>query len=333
MNTFLWPLLGAVISTIIAPICIVIAKKLDIVSRPRSDRWNTHATPLLGGAAIWGSLLVLSIIYSPAVSWPVIGLTLVFITGLIDDIRSIPPLVKTVAVSIAILVPLLLYAATTGSYSLQHIVSIYCWTLLLINSINLLDNINGLATASSLIACIFLVFAGNALALTDSFSLLFLAGALAGFLPYNFPKARIFMGDAGSMTIGYWIGVHSVSYVTIAEISFEAVLDYILPVLLFLIVPLADTAFVIFGRLARKQKISIGGKDHISHRLTAILGNSTYSVLALITLQILVSVGCISLLFYMPDVIVGYTIFVVLLVTVSCRVLLNRTIALTPDAA
>jgi UDP-GlcNAc:undecaprenyl-phosphate GlcNAc-1-phosphate transferase len=271
---------------------------------------------LLGGIAIWLAIVIPYVLRS-SLDFPILGLTLVFLTGLVDDIRSIGPIAKTIGVSLGILLPIVMSDQFTPSYAIIA----YFWILLLVNSVNLLDNINGLATLSAIGSCLFIA------SVTGDTALVLLAGALAGFLPYNFPKARIFMGDAGSMTIGYWVGSNSL--LLVETLSYPA-----LGALLFLLAPLADTTFVTVTRLARGQKISIGGKDHISHRVATLLGSETYSVLAIITLQLFISVGTIWVFRNATESIPLYTIAVIVLVTIGCRMLFTRTSAgATPDAA
>lgn len=322
----IWIGLSAVLSAGLMPLCALIAYRSNVVSYPRSDRWNNRATPLLGGIGIWIALTVTLIVSTTdgLYRWQLFGAAIVFAAGLADDIRSIHPLPKLIAMSIGILSPLLYYSTAVNSLSPIHIAIIYLWTVFFINSTNLLDNMNGLCSASMLIACLFLSQI-PALEPDSSKALLILSGALAGFLPFNFPKAKLFMGDAGSLVIGYWVGVHSAPTIIVEGNSLLQPDIHAIAALTFLILPICDTIFVSITRRLRGQRISIGGNDHLSHRLAMITGDATSAVMILLAVQLMFSIAAVIILYASAEAIVLYAAIIFLLTTIAVTILYKST--------
>ena len=182
------------------------------------------------------------------------GLLVVFAMGIADDIQPLGPGTKLgfqiLAASIFLL-PL----------PLDWWIPLYLlWLVFIINALNLLDNMDGLAGGVGLIAALTL----SRLSPNGEEILLVLAGSLAGFVAYNFPPGRIFLGDSGSHLIGYTLGALSLK--AILSVSTPSWGD-LLAFPLVLAVPILDTVFVILSRWKRGDPITRGGKDHLSHFL------------------------------------------------------------------
>ena len=193
-----------------------------------------------------------------------------FVVGFYDDRLQLSPIAKLVA-SLAIgafLVFALAGAEPAGALPWSYTLLGTVWFAGMCHALNLLDNMDGLATGVAVIATAFLAALlapslGSMLVLL----LVALAGALVGFLYWNRPRARLFMGDCGSLFIGAVLAGASLVPIFNARVAFvsPAVL-----VVLILVVPLFDTAFVLVLRRLAGRKASKGGTDHVSHRLVSL---------------------------------------------------------------
>lgn len=251
-----------------------LALRLGILDDPGPRKIHTDAVPYLGGVAMLGGL-------SAAVLWlhlewwsVVVLLASVAAIGLVDDIRYLPVWVKLVGEGTVACAAIALGFSwhLTDSAGLNAGFSVL-WIVGLTNSFNLLDNMDGLAStvaALSLVAIAALVPASAMFAAP-------LAGAAIGFLFINRPPAKMYMGDSGSLMIGFGAALCSISAANSAHGLHSAGL-LILPVA----VALFDTSLVIVSRLASGRPIYLGGSDHFSHRLR-LLGWSPYQVLVAAT--------------------------------------------------
>lgn len=267
--------------------------RLGRVSQPRQDRWHRRPTPMLGGVGIFlavsASLLMTAAAASAGAAgdclfdpqrlqqWGFLsGAVMMFVLGLWDDFRPLSPSAKLIGqISAATLVIFLGYRSEFFSPKIDNpilaqipnILFTYLWLIGITNAINLLDNMDGLAGGIALITTIVLGYFfwrgrdGALLAVT-----LALAGALVGFLIYNFPPAKIFMGDSGSLFLGFILATLAIAHQRQQASNVLAVLG--VPTLLFLL-PILDTILVTFTRLMRGQSPAQGGRDHTSHRLIA----------------------------------------------------------------
>lgn len=250
------------------------------VAKPKSDRWHKRPTAMLGGAAIFLTTIIMYAVFAPpshdsavviAGSTVVIGgATFLFFVGLVDDIISIRPYQKLIGqlIGAGILVSFGLKLPMTGYDLVDSWLTVF-WVVGITNAINLLDNMDGLAAGISAIASASLAlnFASNG----DTNELLFICifiGALLGFLVFNFNPASIFMGDCGSMFVGFLLsGSVLLNHTGGRSRGIFAIIA--VPVLI-LFVPIFDTTFVTILRKLRGRKASQGGRDHTSHRLVAL---------------------------------------------------------------
>ncbi len=249
-----------------------LARRFDIVSRPTADRWHRMTIPLLGGIAIIaGSLSSLAMTRTRPefVVLSFAGLAIALV-GFVDDVRKLSPQVKLLA-QILVAATLLRFGFVfhaTGYELLDLFVTLF-WVVGITNAFNLLDNMDGLAATVAVVAAAFrlLFFYWDAdrtgMMVTAAFM-----GGLVGFLFRNFPPAKIFMGDMGSLFIGFFLA--GLSLVPTAQpYSRGTAAVLVIPVLL-LLIPIFDTAFVTATRLLRGHAVHVGGRDHTSHRLVAI---------------------------------------------------------------
>ncbi len=249
-----------------------------LVAHPSRARWHERPTPLFGGVGIAAGLVagVLLALATGAVeaSWLLAGIVagcaLVFVAGLVDDVRHLSPLAKLVAqVGAAATVIAAGLRVELVSNDVLGIAVAVVWLVGITNAFNLLDNMDGLAATLATVACAYFAIDAatvheNDLVLVLSLSLAF---ACLGFLPFNLrpgDSARVFMGDAGSQLLGFLLAVLGLaaSWTTAGT----TVATMLLP-LLVLAIPILDTTLVTVRRLAERRPVTQGGKDHTSHRL------------------------------------------------------------------
>ncbi len=250
-----------------------LAVKYNFVAKPKTDRWHKRPTAMLGGVAIFlATALVYFLIVPPTRQSLIVfgAATFLFGVGLIDDLLNIRPYQKLIGqlIGAGILVLSGLKLPLTGFEIIDLWLTVF-WVIGITNAINLLDNMDGLAAGISAIASISLALnfwvngLSNELLLTSA-----LIGALVGFLVFNFNPASIFMGDCGSMFVGFLLsGTVLLNQVGGRSRGIFAILA--VPVLI-LFVPIFDTTFVTVLRKLWGRKASQGGRDHTSHRLVAL---------------------------------------------------------------
>jgi len=281
---FLKPLLSFLLCLIFTPAVRHIAVKRGWVAHPTKERWHKKPTALMGGVAIYLGIApalfftadfstILPHIFRSTNSLPLpsigavmwIGVTFLFILGFVDDFLHIKPQTKLVGqILVASLVTFLgLRLHWFSSLTLDTMITI-AWIVGITNAFNLLDNMDGLCAGVGAIAAVFLslLFWGT----TPDVALVAMitAGALGAFLIFNFNPASIFMGDCGSLVIGFIIAVLSL-YFSETQAA-NSLSNFAVPLML-LLVPIFDTTLVTLIRLLSGRKASVGGKDHTSHRL------------------------------------------------------------------
>jgi UDP-GlcNAc:undecaprenyl-phosphate GlcNAc-1-phosphate transferase len=287
-----------IICILLIPLVRSFSFRFGYVSVPRKDRWHREPTPTLGGIAIFiafiGSLIISLTISSGwdqlFVYWSLLaGSTLIFITGLYDDFKRITPPVKLfIQIIAATIVIFFGDRIDFFRWPIANILLTYIWLVGITNAINLLDNMDGLAGGISFIAALVLSYffwrAENIPLLIISLSL---AGSILGFVIFNFPPAKIFMGDSGSMFLGFSLAALAIIRRPQASNVFAIIA---VPTLLFLL-PILDTTLVTITRLMRGQSPTQGGTDHTSHRLIAFGLNERQAVLALYLIAIMSGVA------------------------------------------
>jgi UDP-GlcNAc:undecaprenyl-phosphate GlcNAc-1-phosphate transferase len=268
-------LIAFVLSAALVPLCRRLALRLGRVAHPRADRWHGRPVALLGGIAISLSLFTTVSGYGLIEQRPVlVGCALLaFVTGLVDDVTRLKASTKLI-VQIALASTLLFFGYRinwVGSITLDSLLTLV-WVVGITNAFNLLDNMDGLCGGVSMIAIVGLLFEaaqrGSASSPEGTY-LLALLGAIGGFLLYNVHPASIFMGDAGSLLIGFSFGA-----LTLTTDQHVGARSNLLPVVavpvLVLLIPILDTSLVTLSRWFSGRPASQGGRDHSSHRLVAM---------------------------------------------------------------
>ncbi len=291
------PIFVGGIAAILSVICTfavrAFAVKRGFVAKPKSDRWHKRPTAMLGGVAIFVATSAAYFLLVPMTPQSLVvmgGSAFLFVVGLVDDLVSVRPYQKLIGqlIGAGILVLSGLKLPLTGFEIVDIWLTVF-WVIGITNAINLLDNMDGLAAGISAIAAFSLALNFAANGLTNELLLTSaLIGALVGFLVFNFNPASIFMGDCGSMFIGFLLS-GSVLLNQVGGRSRGIVAILAVPVLI-LFVPIFDTTFVTVLRKLWGRKASQGGRDHTSHRLVA-LGLSERSAVLMLYVFALVAGG------------------------------------------
>src|SRR5215207_6052204 len=261
------------LSLALTPLVRAFARRFDIIARPRSDRFSKRPTAMMGGVAIYLSVLLAYVIFVPHTpeGWVVMGAsTALFVVGLVDDFLHIKPYQKLIGqvlgASAVVYFGLLLPWGWAASVAMA--VTIF-WLIGITNAINLLDNMDGLAAGISAVAAGFIAanFAVNGQT-TEAVTLAVFAAALVGFLAYNSNPATIFMGDCGSMFVGFFLASSALLSAS-GDRGRSFIVVIAVPVLI-LFIPIFDTTLVTVVRKLSGRAASQGGRDHTSHRLVAL---------------------------------------------------------------
>jgi UDP-GlcNAc:undecaprenyl-phosphate GlcNAc-1-phosphate transferase len=217
-----------------------------------------------------------------------------FSIGLYDDFKHINPPIKLVFQILAATLVIFFGNNTIDFFRwpIANIILTFFWLVGITNAINLLDNMDGLAGGVALITSIFLSVFFWKTGLSELLVVsLALAGSILGFLVFNFPPAKIFMGDSGSMVLGFSLAALAIARRTQASNIFAIVG---VPTLVFLL-PILDTGLVAITRILRGQSPAIGGTDHTSHRLVAFGLSERQAVLVLYGIAIISGMASIGL--------------------------------------
>ncbi len=261
--------LSLLLSLYLTPIFRDAARQFGIVDAP-DGKLKTQAAPVayLGGMAVFGSVLftvALFLRFSDKLSGLLLAASVIVLLGLIDDIGRLSPRIKLLVQVISVF--LLLKAGIR--IRIEAIPPVYCvaltfaWMIVMTNGFNLIDVMDGLAPGVAAVSSVFLavvfLLQGNEMGMIVCLSL---AGALIGFLKYNRPPAQIYLGDTGSLVIGFCLGGLAIEGNYTARNPFGWI-----AVLCIFAVPLFEVLFVSYLRLRRGASIFKGSRDHFSLRL------------------------------------------------------------------
>ena len=290
MPGFLAPaLLTFLLALGLMPLTRAGARRVGLVAAPRRDRWHRTATPTVGGIGIFAAFALGAWLFCPPVARAhhiLIAAAVLFAAGLADDVVQLAPVAKLAiqVLAAAMVVGAGLQLPWTAHPAVNAAITLV-WLVGITNAINLLDNMDGLAAGIAAIACVFLTvtFVTNG-QLAEAALTMALCGAVAGFLVFNFNPASIFMGDCGSMFLGSALGGLALLSGYGRSRNLTAVV--FTPVLI-LIIPILDTCLVTVTRKLAGRPVSVGGRDHSSHRLVALGASERRAVVILYALATL----------------------------------------------
>ena len=310
MSGFLATLFAASFAStvVLLPLMIRIARKVGFLDHPGPRKIHTGPIPYGGGIVVAAAVLIASVVASrhgfpPAPkAFPIavyaLGSLVILVLGLVDDRRKLSAgfklFVQTiVAVGVAVGgerlkmfdIPFALSVAVT-----------VLWILAVTNAFNLLDHMDGLSSGVALLAgAAFFAVALQTGQPQIAAMIAPLLGACAGFLLFNFPPAKIFLGDAGSLFIGFWLSCLTVSFTFYVRGNAQYELyTYFVP-LAILAVPLFDTSSVVLIRLLRRKPLFEGDTNHLAHRLTALGMSRRGAVLTVYALTLTAGISAVLL--------------------------------------
>jgi len=274
-------------SVLISPRLITVAKSLQLYDNPNARKIHNSLIPRIGGIAIALSVVISLLLMQQlesGLSGFVLGTLIVFIVGIYDDLVGIGWRAKfagqLLAVSIALVMihPNLVSVSLFGGQIYVPEWLFYSGAVLIIiggvNSLNLLDGLDGLASGVSLLIFIgygyHAILSGNIVIILISLAF---AGALLGFLRYNFYPAKIFLGDSGSLFLGF-----ALATVPLLQTSPAGTFDLTIPLIL-LSLPVLDTLRVMYNRIIRRKNPFLPDQTHLHHRLLSIGMRHDFTVL------------------------------------------------------
>lgn len=274
--------MALVIAAIATPVSMKLAGRWGAIAYPGGRHVHIRPIPRLGGlalyAAFWSAALIMQV-WDEQMSGLFLGSTIILVVGIWDDIRGMRPLVKLfwqIAAAAVLLgfgfsmdiisLPLIgeINFVERGLSAIGLILMLF-WVVGLVNTVNVSDGLDGLAAGICFIVALLLFWSANQivqLTVAPAHLTLALAGALLGFLFFNFPPARVFMGDSGSMFLGYIIGGISI----MGLLKTATILGLVFP-LLVLGMPVTDLTFAIIRRKLRGQSMATADRGHLHHRL------------------------------------------------------------------
>lgn len=305
-NLYLIAILAAAIAFISTPFIKKLAYFLKVVDIPKDNR-RVHKRPIpkLGGLAIYFAFVIVVILKKGPVNGTelgiILGATIIVIGGLLDDKYNIRPrkklMFQTAAALVLIYSGVKIHIITNPVSDLSPYINIsnyiaipltIIWVVGVTNAFNLIDGLDGLSAGIAFIACVTMIvvalLSGRAepeiIILTVA-----LAGAILGFLPYNFNPASIFMGDTGAQLLGFLLAAISIK----GAIKGASAFVLAVPILA-LGLPIYDTIFAIIRRKINGRSIAQADKGHLHHRLLALGLNQKQAVLIMYIISAILGV-------------------------------------------
>jgi UDP-GlcNAc:undecaprenyl-phosphate GlcNAc-1-phosphate transferase len=298
--------IAALVTAITTPLAIRLAPLIGAMDVPGDNR-RVHGKPIprLGGVAIYLGIMVSFyrlLPWSEQIFGIVLGGTFLLAIGIYDDIKSLNPRAKLAGQILCALVIFFFSVQIRGMTNLlpvgphylifptwlSLIVTVF-WVVGITNTVNLIDGLDGLAAGIVCIACLSVAYTSAMSGrLGTAYIILAVAGATLGFLLFNFYPAKIFMGDGGSMLLGFMLA--SVSLVGDTPTKGTTLFATVIPVMI-LALPIFDTLFAIVRRMVNKKPIMQADKGHLHHRIMAMGFGQRRTVLALYSISAIMGVA------------------------------------------
>jgi UDP-GlcNAc:undecaprenyl-phosphate GlcNAc-1-phosphate transferase len=288
-------------SLLFTPLVRRVALRFGVLDQPNERKIHTHPIPLWGGLAIclaYALSLFLTFYYTNPLKSIVFGGLIVLALGLIDDVKPISGMIKFI-----ILMLLTVWMShygiiirLSGIFVIDLIVTIF-WIVGITSAFNAIDNMDGLACGiASIVSLMFFIVAFSSGQWWFGLLSCALLGATLGFLPFNFHPAKIFIGNGGSLFLGFTLGTIAV----MGEWSQNRFIAFTIP-LLILAIPIFDILYVVILRYRQgltstlPEIINYCGKDHLSHRLLHLGFKQRGVVILLYILSLCLGLGAIML--------------------------------------
>ncbi|MDL2287830.1 undecaprenyl/decaprenyl-phosphate alpha-N-acetylglucosaminyl 1-phosphate transferase [Oscillospiraceae bacterium OttesenSCG-928-F05] len=290
---------AAIVSFAATPLVRAFARRVGAMDVPKDDR-RMHSVPIarIGGLAIFFGFILSVLIFADItrqMQGILIGSVIIMVLGLIDDIISLPALLKFVVQFVAAGVAVghgVIIEKLTNPNVFSHnayiefgpvasVIITLLWIVAITNSVNFIDGLDGLAVGVSTISAFsMLVIALMVSEPGVAIVMAALAGACVGFMPYNMNPAKIFMGDTGATFIGFILATMSVQ----GFFKFYTIMSFAVPFLV-LAIPIFDTVFAFFRRILKKQNPMTADRGHVHHRLIDMGFNQKQAVAIMYTLS------------------------------------------------
>ncbi len=294
-------LLAMLVSYILTPYIKKLAFQIGAVDRPNKRKVHNRIMPRLGGLAIYIAFMV-GALASMELTWDLVGIligcTVITIVGILDDKYQLPAKVKLLGQIVAACVLVAFDIRIEwinnpwGGYYYLDLLAIpvtIFWVISFTNVVNLIDGLDGLAAGVSAIASITVILVAIQMGYFDVAVLTAaLAGGIIGFIRYNFNPATIFMGDTGSMFIGYMLAAISVY----GAVKTATTVALIVPAIA-LGLPILDTAFAILRRYSNGRPIFQPDKGHLHHRLLAMGLDQKQAVLLMYAITAVLGIAAV----------------------------------------
>ena len=321
-NVFVIVIVTLLTSLILVPIVKKIAIHVNAMDEPNARKIHKVPMPRLGGLAIYLAFLLGYMLYgevSTQMLSILIGGFLLILIGFIDDINSVPAryklIVQIIAATIVVLYGDLSFTELSLLGKKIYFNAFWGSTLSIIfivaitNAINLIDGLDGLAAGISSIYFLtiaIIAFILNRIGGLDVIISLIMLGATLGFLVHNFPPAKIFMGDSGSLFLGFMISV-----IALLGYKVTTFTSLIVPIVI-LAIPIFDTIFAILRRILKGQNIGVADKEHFHHQLLKMRYSPTKSILIIYAIDI--AFAAVSIFYILGDNQIAIAIYIVLMI-------------------
>lgn len=315
------------VSLVLVPICKKVSIHINALDYPNERKVHKHPMPRLGGLAFYLSFLICYMIFGNITTQMlsiVIASFVIILFGIVDDINPLKARYKLIGQIIAACIivfygNIVLKEAYIFNYyltfgSLSPYLTIF-FILACINAINLIDGLDGLSSGISSIYFLTVAIIAvltNRLGGLDIILSIIMSGATLGFLVYNFPPAKIFMGDTGSQFLGFIVAI--IALIGFKNITFNSL---VVPIVI-LAIPIFDTLFAIIRRTLKGESIGTPDKEHFHHQLLKMRFSTRTTVLiiyainiAFATTSILITIGDNKIASY---IYVGLAIFLLFIV-------------------
>jgi UDP-GlcNAc:undecaprenyl-phosphate GlcNAc-1-phosphate transferase len=258
---------------IVTPLIGRVASRAGFVDKPQPHKLHVRPMPLMGGLAIYLALCVALVRVDFTSEWVEMaavaaGATMLMLVGLWDDRRGVAPRMKILSqVPAALLVTAVGIQVQITPWPALNIAITLFWFIGITNAVNLMDNMDGLAAGTSAVSALFFMILAAAAkqGLVASLAAA-VTGASLGFLFYNISPAMIFMGDTGSLLLGFLLAVIGVKY-SPSDLPLGS--TWMVPIVV-MGLPIFDTTLVTISRLVNRRPVVLGGTDHTSHRLARL---------------------------------------------------------------
>ncbi len=306
-NIFIMALISFLVSLVLVPICKLVAIHVNALDIPNERKVHKKPMPRLGGLAIYLSFLICYMFFGEITVQMLsimIASFIIILFGIIDDINPLKARYKLVGQIIAACIVvyygnIVLQDAYLFNYyinfgGLAPFITIF-FIIACVNAINLIDGLDGFASGVSTIYFITIAIIAlltNRLGGLDITLSILMAGSTLGFLVFNFPPAKIFMGDTGSQFLGFMIAI--ISLLGFKNVTFNSLF---VPIII-LAIPIIDTLFAIIRRFLKGEPIGKADKEHFHHQLLKMKFSTRVTVLiiyiidiAFATTSILITIG------------------------------------------